>query len=100
MADAFPLGEAVFDSACKTAVKIMLKTWIKQAKIKNVNACFNIDDAFEIASENKKITATSRGYMLGYNDLKSDSINSFFRFLANVGDKCMKMQIIKYDFLK
>ena len=35
----------------------------------------------------------SRGYMLGYSDLKDPSVSRFFRFLARVGDGMMKMQI-------
>ena len=41
---------------------------------------------------------TSRGYMLGYNDLKDPSVSGFFRFLAKVGDGMMKMQIVKIRF--
>ena len=41
---------------------------------------------------------TSRGYMLGYNDLKDPSVSGFFRFLAKVGDNGMKMQIVKIGF--
>ncbi len=35
---------------------------------------------------------TSRGYMLGYNDLRDPSVSGFFRLLAKV-DGMMKMQI-------
>ena len=41
---------------------------------------------------------TSRGYMLGYTDLKDPSVSGFFRFLARVGDGMMKMQIVKIGF--
>ena len=41
---------------------------------------------------------SSRGYMLGYNDLKDPSVSGFFRFLAKVGDNGMKMQIVKIEF--
>lgn len=41
---------------------------------------------------------SSRGYMLGYNDLKDPSIGGFFRLLAKVGDGMMKMQIVKIRF--
>ena len=41
---------------------------------------------------------TSRGYMLGYNDLRDPSVSGFFRFLARVGDNGMKMQIVKIWF--
>ena len=36
--------------------------------------------------------------MLGYNDLRDPSVSGFFRFLAKVGDRGMKMQIVKIRF--
>ena len=36
--------------------------------------------------------------MLGYGDLKNAPVGRFFRFLANVGDNVMKMQIVRLDF--
>jgi len=44
------------------------------------------------------LQVSSRGYMLGYNDLKDPSVSGFFRFLARVGDNGMKMQIVKIGF--
>ena len=38
MADRFLDGKLVFDAAGKAAVKMMVKTWIKSAKIQDVNA--------------------------------------------------------------
>lgn len=45
MADAFPGGVLVFDAANQKAVKLMLKTWIKDAEIKDVGAYFAVADA-------------------------------------------------------
>lgn len=45
MAKAFPGGKLVFDAAGKAAVKLMLKTWIKDAEIQNVGAYFSVEDA-------------------------------------------------------
>ena len=99
MAQAFPGGKLVFDAANKTAVKLMLKTWIKDAKIKNVGAYFAVSDAkAELSPWSEKLQISSRGYMLGYNDLKDPSVSSFFRFLAKIGDEKMKMQIVRLDF--
>lgn len=39
-----------------------------------------------------------RGYMLGYHDLKDPSVSGFFRFLAKLGDRVMRMQIVRIDF--
>ena len=99
MADAFPGGVLVFDAANRTAVKMIAKTWLKSAKIKDVGAYFAVSDApKEIGAWDNRLRVTSRGYMLGYNDLKDPSVSGFFRFLAKVGDGMMKMQIVKIGF--
>ena len=99
MADAFPGGVLVFDAANRTAVKMIAKTWLKSAKIKDVGAYFAVSDAKrEIGAWDSRLQVTSRGYMLGYNDLRDPSVSGFFRFLAQVGDGMMKMQIVKIGF--
>ena len=45
LAAAFPDGRIVFDAANRSAVKLMLKTWIRQAKIRDVGAYFAVADA-------------------------------------------------------
>ena len=45
MADAFPGGVLVFDAANRTAVKMIAKTWLRTAKIKDVGAYFAVSDA-------------------------------------------------------
>lgn len=44
------------------------------------------------------IRVTSKGYMLGYHDMRSDGIRFPHRFLAKIGDKWMKMAVHKMDF--
>ena len=99
MARAFPGGKLVFDAANQKAVKLMLKTWIKDAEIKNVGAYFAVSDAArELSPWAEGMRVSSRGYMLGYHDLRDPSVSGFFRFLARVGDNMMKMQIVRLDF--
>lgn len=99
MAGAFPGGVLVFDAANRTAVKMIAKTWLKSAKIKDVGAYFAVSNApTEIGAWDSRLQVTSRGYMLGYNDLRDPSVSGFFRFLAKVGDHGMKMQIVKIEF--
>lgn len=82
MADAFPGGVLVFDAA-----------------IQNVGAYFAVADARrELSAWDSRLRVSSRGYMLGYNDLKDPSVSGFFRFLARVGDNRMNMQIVKLGF--
>lgn len=99
MAESFPGGVIVFDAANRKAVKLMLKTWLKDAKIKNVGAYFAVYDAkTELSAWDSRLSVSSRGYMLGYNDLRDPSVGGFFRFLSKVGDNMMKMQIVKIGF--
>ena len=101
MAAAFPGGRLVFDAANRSAVKLMLKTWIRQAKIQNVGAYFAVTDApAELSAWSEKLKVSSRSYMLGYRKLDDPSVSRFFRFLAKVGDGMMKMQIVRLDFQK
>ena len=99
MAEKFPGGRLVFDAANRKAVRLMLKTWIRDAKIQDVGAYFAVSDAAgELSGWSKRLKVSSRGYMLGYNDLRDPSVSGFFRFLAKVGDKSMAMQIVRLDF--
>lgn len=99
MADAFPGGVLVFDAANKKAVKLMLKTWLKGAEIQDVGAYFAVADAKkELSAWDSRLQVSSRGYMLGYNDLRVPSVSGFFRFLAKVGDGMMEMQIVRLAF--
>ena len=95
MADSFPGGVLVFDAANRTAVKMIAKTWLRSAKIQDVGAYFAVSDAkSEISPWDSRLQVTSRGYMLGYNDLRDPSVSGLFRFLARTGDRIMKMQIV------
>ena len=99
MSPAFPGGRLVFDAARKAAVKLMLKTWIKSAKIQDVGAYFAVSDAKkELSPWADQLQVSSRGYMLGYHDLKDPSVKGFYRFLARVGDHGMHMQIVRLEF--
>lgn len=99
MAGAFPGAVLAFDAANEKAVKLMLKTWLKDAEIKDVGAYFAVSDAKrEIGAWDSRLHIASRGYMLGYHDLKDPSVSGFFRFLARVGDGMMNMQIVKIGF--
>ena len=99
MAEAFPGGKLVFDAANKKACKLMLKTWLKVAKIKDVGAYFAVNDASkDLSIWSDDIVVSRKGYMLGYNDLKDRSVSALFRLLAKLGDNYMKMQIVRIDF--
>ena len=95
----FPGGRLVFDSAGKRAVKMMVKTWIKDAGITSIFDCFYVEDTkTDIAQWLSGASVSSKGYMLGYNDLKDPSVSGLFRLMAKLGDGAMKMKIVKIEF--
>ena len=99
MARRFPGGRLVFDAAGPTAVKLMLKTWVKQAGIRDVGAYFSVQDiAKELTAWSDRISVSGRGYMLGYQDLRGPGIRIIHRLLARIADGPMKLQIVRMDF--
>ena len=99
MAGAFPGGRLVFDAANRKAVRLMLKTWIKDAKIQDVGAYFSVSDAKkELSAWDARLQVSTRGYMLGYQSLQDPSVNPLYRLLARIGDHMMKMQIVNITF--
>ena len=99
MAAAFPGGRLVFDAANRTAVKLMLKTWVKSAGVQDVGAYFAVADAKrELGDWAAGLGVESRAFMLGYNDLKDPAISGFFRLMARLGDRMMKMQVVQLTF--
>lgn len=99
MAERFPGGRLVFDAAGPTAVKLMLKTWIKQADIRDVGAYFSVrDPARELSPWTDRIAVSSRGYMQGYQKLRGPGIRPVHRLLARLADGPLKLQIVRIEF--
>ena len=99
LAERFPGGRLVFDAAGPVAVKLMLKTWIRQAAIRDVNAYFSVKDAAkELEAWSNRIAVSSRGYMQGYQTLRGSGIRLLHRLLARIADGPMKLQIVRMDF--
>ena len=99
MAERFPDGRLVFDAAGPAAVKLMLNTWVQQAGIRDVGAYFSVRDAEkELTSWSNRISVSSRGYMLGYQDLRGPGIRPIYRLLARIADGPLKLQIVRMDF--
>lgn len=99
LANRFPLGRLVFDTVGKRGLKLMLSQTLKNMGISDVDAFFSIDNPVKQLNWTPKIEMSSKGYMLGYHDMKSEGVRKIHRFLAKVGDGFMKMRIIRLDFL-
>ena len=99
MARRFPGGRLVFDAAGKAAVRLMMKTWVKQAGIRYVSAYFSVRDArAELEAWSPLLSVSSRGYMLGYQALRGPGIKSIHRLLAKAADGPLKVQIVRVAF--
>ena len=99
MSRAFPGGVLAFDTANKRALKAMLKTWIKDAEIQNVNAYFGLSKPeTELSSWSDNFeTVSHRSYMKGYRKLKK--INPIYHFANCLMDSLFKMNIVKISFI-
>ena len=99
IAKRFPRGRLVFDAAGKTAVRLMLKTWVKQAGIRDVGAYFSVRDAKgELEPWSPRCSVSSRGCMLGYQSLHDPAVRPVHRLLAKLADGPMRLQIVRIDF--
>ena len=99
MAERFPGGRLVFDGAGKAAVKLMLKTWVKQAGIKDVGAYFSVKDAkAELELWSPLLSVSSRGYMQGYRKLEGSGVRPIHRLLAKIADGPLHLQIVRVEF--
>ena len=99
MVEHFPGGRLVFDAAGKTAVKLMLKTWVKQAGIKDVGAYFSVKDAKgELECWSSLLSVSSCGYMQGYRKLEGPGVSPIHRLLAKIADGPLHLQIVRVRF--
>lgn len=99
MAERFPGGRLVFDSCGKFGLKMLLRTWIKDSRIKDVGAYFYIDDLRkDLGDLPDRIRSSSRGYMLGYFSLEDPKIPRIHRLLAKIADGPIRMKIVRLEF--
>lgn len=99
MASCFKDGLIAFDACNKRALKLMLKTWVKDAGIKNINCNFSLKNAEKEIMPwcaNFK-SVTSKAYMNGYRDI-SDRFGKKYRFMSKLADSVFKMQIVRISF--
>ena len=99
MAERFPAGRLVFDAAGKTAVRLMRKTWIKQARIKEVGAYFSVKNAkAELEPWSPLLSVSSRRYMQGYQKLEWPGVKPIHCLLAKIADGPLHLQIVRAEF--
>ncbi|MDY5437336.1 MAG: class I SAM-dependent methyltransferase [Peptostreptococcus porci] len=92
-------GCLIFDSVGKLGLKLMMSKTLKNMGISDVEGLFYTNNPMQELNWSDKIKITSKGYMLGYYDMKSPNIRFSHRLLAKIGDDMMKMAINKIEFV-
>ncbi len=88
----------VFDSVGKLGLKLMMKKVLKNMDIDDIEAWFYVNNPPEDLKWSERIKVSSKGYMLGYNDMKSPGIHMMHRLFARIADGLMKMSINRMVF--
>ena len=94
----YPGGCLVFDSVGKLGLKLMMKKVLKTMGISDVEGLFYVNNPKKDLNWSEKIRVGSKGYMLGYYDMKSPNVNVFHRLLARIADNGMKLSVNRMDF--
>lgn len=100
MTELFPGCRLVFDTVGTLGYKLMMRVILKKHGMNNFGNLFYTNNSVkDLSSWSDKISVSSKGYMLGYYDMKLPSIKGIHRLLANIGDNIMHMQIVKIELL-
>ena len=98
MAERFPGGVLAFDSCNERGAKLMRKTWLKEAGITDVGACFSLEDASALRGWSEHFASvTAKSYMRGYRDIYKN-VGLFHRLMIRFCDRLVKMKIVKIVF--
>lgn len=94
----FPSARLVFDTVGKAGYKLMMKAVLKNHGMTDFGELFYTGDAVkDLSNWSDDIRVSTKGYMLGYYDMKATGVRGMHRFLARVGDNLMKMQIVRME---
>ena len=98
MARRFPGAVLAFDACNQRGAKLMNKTWLKEAGIKNVDAYFSLENAAELkAWSNDFASVTAKSYMRGYRDIYRD-VGAFYKLMIRFCDSLVNMVIVRIAF--
>ena len=98
MSEKFPGSVLVFDSCNQRGAKLMTKTWLKEAGIKDVSAFFSLEDESVLNSWSSSFkSVSSKSYMRGYRDIYKD-VSFFHKLMIRFCEKSVRMRIVKICF--
>ena len=98
ISEKFPGSVLVFDSCNQRGAKLMTKTWLKEAGIKDVSAFFSLEDEAPLNVWSSSIkSVSSKSYMRGYRDIYQD-VSFFHKLMIRFCEKSVRMRIVKISF--
>ena len=98
LARRFPGGVLAFDSCNRRGAKMMTKTWLKEAGIRDVDALFSLEDPASVKDWSEDFASvTSKSYMRGYRDI-SYAMGFIHRQMLKFCDNAVNMRIVKISF--
>lgn len=95
----FPGGRLVFDTLGTPGRRLMRSTF-KNFGMANYDDCLVVDDPSALDDWVPGARVSYRGYMLGYNDMRSPGVTGLHRLLARLCDGPVGMRIIRFDLPK
>ncbi len=98
LSERFVGGRLIFDTVGKLGLKLMMSKTLKHMGIEDIDGFFYVQNPAQALNWSEKIQVSSRGYMLGYFDMKRKGIRPAHRILAKVGDRWMKMAVNRMEF--
>jgi O-methyltransferase involved in polyketide biosynthesis len=98
LARRFPGGMLAFDSCNRRGARLMTKTWLREAGIRNVDALFSLEDPARLSAWSADFAAvTAKSYMRGYRDI-SGELGLVHRLMLKFCDDSVNMRIVKITF--
>ncbi|MBO5497633.1 MAG: class I SAM-dependent methyltransferase [Oscillospiraceae bacterium] len=95
LARRFPGAVIVFDSCNARGARMMTKTWLKEAGIREVGAYFSLDDVSVLEGWSRDFASvTARSYMRGYRDILP-AVRPLYRLMIRFCDSVVNMKIVK-----
>ena len=98
LAKRFPGAALVFDSCNQRGARMMTKTWLKEAGIKDVAAFFSLENPSELEGWSGDFArVSSKSYMRGYRDIY-DKVGFLHKCMIKFCDSMVNMRIVKIEF--
>ena len=98
LAERFPGCVLVFDVCSRRGAKMMTKTWLKEAGIREVDALFSLEQESELNAWSSRFASVgAKSYMRGYRDIYRD-VGLPHKLMIRFCDSLVRMKIVRIAF--